>query len=133
MLKAGYYAVFKDVALVSEGRRSRLAKRDWLVTDGVHLGRFDKDDALDWVPVEWANGQPVLLDDELSTQLQNAAVSTPFDRIEAAFAQQLDTGDGSPVPDMPRPSTRDGLGVYLGARRNLTGSQISYSYQTFGR
>ena len=54
MVKAGYYAVYKDVTLVSEGRRSRLSKRDWLVTDGVHLGRFDKNEALDWLPLEWA-------------------------------------------------------------------------------
>jgi hypothetical protein len=132
MLKAGYYALYKDVALASEGRRLRLLKRDWLVTDGIHIGRFDRD-ALDWVPLEWGNGQLVIMDEELSAQLQNAAVSTTFSRLELAFAQQLDTGDGSPVPDMPRPSIREGLGTYLTTRRNLTGSQISYSYQSLAQ
>lgn len=116
MIKAGYYALYKDTVLASQGRRTRLHKRDWLVTDGVHIGRFDRV-AMDWDPLEWASGQLVMLDEELSTQLHNAAVATSFSRLETAFTRLLDMGDGTPTPDMPRPSIREGLGTYLKTRR----------------
>jgi hypothetical protein len=126
MLRAGYYAVYKDLVLTSGGRRARVSKRDWLVTDELNIGRFDKTNVMDWLPLEWGNGQPVTLDEELSQQLHNASVLTTFSRLEAAFMKLLDLGDGSPVPEMPRPSIWEGLGGYLRARRTLTGSELTY-------
>jgi hypothetical protein len=126
MLRPGYYAVYRDTLLTSDGKRARVNKRDWLVTDGMHIGRFDKGGSMDWVPLEWANGQPVVLNEELSLQLHNSTVATTFVRLEDAFMEQLDLGDGSPVPDMPRPSIREGLGMYLRTRRNLMASEFPY-------
>jgi hypothetical protein len=124
MLRPGYYAVFKELVLTtSQGRRARVHKRDWLVTDGTSIGRFDRARAMDWVPLEWASGQPVLLDEELSAQLTNACVPTSFVKLEDALMNQLDLGDGSPVPEMPRPSLREGLGTYL---RTRSAAAISY-------
>ena len=118
MLKSGYYAAYKDLTLSQEQRRTKVRKRDWLVTDGKHVGRFDRTHSIDWVPLTWPNGQPVVLDEDLSRQLQNATVPTSFERLSKAFARQLDTGDGTPAPDMPRPSSA-ALGAYLRAHREL--------------
>lgn len=126
MLAPGYYAVYRDTVLISDGARTRVHKRDWLVTDGTHVGLFDKGESLDWVPLKWANGQSVLLDEALSAQLHSVTVSTSFSRLENTFTHLLDLGDGSPVPDMPRPSIREGLGTYLRARRRLAASEFSY-------
>lgn len=126
MLKPGYYAVYKDAILTSGAKRTRVSKRDWLVTDGTNVGRFDKSGSMDWVPLEWATGHAVTLDEELSQQLHNVTVPTTFSRLENTFMDLLDLGDGSLVPDMPRPSIREGLGTYLRVRRNLTASEFPY-------
>jgi hypothetical protein len=127
MIKPGYYAVFKDIHLRQEQHTARIRKLDWLVTDGQHVGRFDREAALDWVPLQWSGSSHlVALDEELSLQLANAAVQTTFTALESRFAQFLDTGDGLPAPDLPKPSLGAGLGTYLTSRRNLLAGEFTY-------
>jgi len=125
MLNSGYYAVTRDAVLNIGPKRQWLRKHDWLVTDGQHIGVFDKDFSLDWVPIESASGQPLVLTEELRSQIEAAASPTSFGQLERRLRQQLDTEDGAPIPDMPKP-TMSALGQYLKTNRTLN---AAYTYQ----
>jgi hypothetical protein len=124
MLSPGFYAVHRNTVLTLGSQRAALRKHDWLVTDGEHLGRFDKADAVDWVPLVWGGGQPIVLDEDLAAQVEAVAVAASFSHLERKLQQELDTDDGSPVPDMPRPRI-NGLGSYLRSSRTL----LAYTYE----
>jgi hypothetical protein len=122
MLNPGYYVVLRNLVLRIDSKRIRLSKHDWLVTDGANLGVFDPVFALDWVPLK-AGERMIVLTDELSTQIAEAAVQVTFSKLQQRFQRSLDTGDGAPIPDMPKPSLA-ALGPYLRAHRTL----VAYSY-----
>lgn len=127
-MKPGYYVALRDTILTSPAtqasHRLRVHKGDWLITDGDLIGRFDKDEELDWVPLEWVHGTPVNLDEDLELQLDSVVVTIAFSRLEAAFQRLVFVEPGEPTPDLPRPSLTQ-LGPYLRERRMLT----AYSYR----
>lgn len=118
MLTPGYYTVHRDAILTFGAKRIRLRKHDWLVTDGAHIGIFDKGLAMDWVPMQGAAGQPLILTGDSTSQIDSVAVPIRFAQMERRLQQELDTGDGAPLPDMPK-APIGALGPYL--RSNRTG------------
>lgn len=120
----GYYLVSRDTALKADaGYRIHLHKGDWLVTDGYDVGRFDKTEELDWVPLEWIRGVPVILNEAVGPELDGAVVETTAQRLEVGFHKLLFVEPGEPMPDLPRPQLTQ-LGAYLRTRRYL----VAYTY-----
>ncbi len=103
--------------------RLRLKKGDWLVTDGYVVGRFDKKEELDWVPLEWVRGTPAVLNEALEPQIDDVAIKSDFHKLEVAFKNLISVEPGEPIPDMPRPSLGQ-LEAYLRERRVL----LAYQY-----
>jgi len=120
-MKPGYYIVTHGVVLRADADRLRVRKDNWLVTDGVSIGIFDKTRELDWVPLEWAHGIPVSLDDSVESQLSEAVVHVPFRKIEMGFRELTFVEPGELEPEMPTPVLSQ-LGAYLRERR------LPYSY-----
>jgi hypothetical protein len=119
----GYYVVLRDTVLTGSAHRLHLYKGDWLVTDGDLLGRFDKIEEFDWVPLEWVRGAPVVLDETVGPELEKATIETTPQRLEPGFHKLLFVEPGEPMPDLPRPKLTQ-LSPYLRARRNL----VAYTY-----
>jgi hypothetical protein len=97
-------------------------REDWLVTNGTVVGRFDKEKALDWLPLEWRPGHMMVLDEGIAKEIWDVVIETTYPRLEERFKRlvRVDEDDESEVvPDMPRPSLRDGLGTYLKVRRQM--------------
>lgn len=124
MLNPGYYTVHRDAVLTLGARRIWLRKHAWLVTDGRYIGIFDRDVAMDWVPLEGLSGQPLLLSEEASQRVESVAVPVTFPQLERRLKQLLDTGDGASIPDMPRVPL-NGLGSYLRSHR----TRVAYTYE----
>jgi hypothetical protein len=124
MLKPGYYLVLGETTLhAPEGPyRIRLHREDWLVTNGVVVGRFDKDLTLEWLPLEWTRGHMVTLDEALGRQIDDVCIPTTFAITEGRFRALVMVDEEDLVPDMPRPPLREGLGTYLRTRRKLLAS-----------
>ena len=123
-MKPGYYVVTKSTILTSERKatyRKRLHQGDWLVTDGYYLGRFDKNEELDWIPLEWLRGIPLIVDAAIEAMLDAVTVKVPFSRIEAKFQELVFVEPDELLPDMPRPILPQ-LGPYLRERRALLAS-----------
>jgi hypothetical protein len=115
--------VMRDYVLSSAaGKRIRLRKGDWLVTGGTVVGRFDKDQQLDWLPLEWVRGTPVLME-EVGEDLTNLVTRAPIPRLQNEFQKLMFIEPGEPTPDMPMPSLAQ-LSSYLKARRTL----VAYTY-----
>jgi hypothetical protein len=116
----GYYVVLRNTLLAAEAapHRVRLHKGDWLVTDGVVLGRFDKIEELDWVPVDWVRGTPVELTEEIEAELAPRVLDTTAQKLEGGFHKLVFSEPGEPMPDMPRPPLSQ-LEAYLRNRRTL--------------
>lgn len=119
MMKPGYYVVTREAVLAAENApyRIRLHKRDWLVTDGAMIGRFDKEE-LDWVPLEWVRGAPVSLDETVNAQIDPISVAVAFQKLVTGFQKLVFVEEGELVPDMPKPSLMQ-LEAYLRERRML--------------
>ena len=120
----GYYIVLRDTLLSNGAYRIRLHKGDWLVTDGVVLGRFDKIEEFDWVPVDWVRGQPVTLTAEIEAELTPRLLDTNRKRLEVGFHKLMFSEPGEPMPDMPKPPLVQ-LEQYLRNRRSLI---AAYTY-----
>lgn len=120
----GYYAVRRDAVLTIGSKRNPLRRGDWLVTDGQYIGVFDKVSAMDWLPLENASGQPLLLTEVATAQLQPVVVPVKFAQLERRLQQQLATHDSGLIPDMPKAPIR-ALGPYLRSHRTL----VAYTYQ----
>jgi hypothetical protein len=118
MMQPGYYVVTKEALLTGiASPKHRLHRGDWLITNGISIGAFDKAENLDWHALQWVPGKPVILDEELSAQLETCSSRVAFAALETKFRALVDMGDGSPIPEMPRPSLQEALGRYLRARR----------------
>ena len=126
-MKPGYYVVVRDTVLSASAERAsyraRLHKGDWLVTNGYVVGRFDKTEELDWMPLEWVRGAPVVLNEPVASDIALVAAPIPVSRLQAGFEKLVFVEPGEPVPDMPRPSLRQ-LSTYLRERRVL----LAYDY-----
>jgi len=122
-MRSGYYIVLKDLLLSAGAHRIKLHRGDWLVTDGATIGRFDKVEELDWLPLEWVKGAHVALS-EIETVLEPAVVQVPPARLDAGFRKLVEIEPGEPTPDMPMPSSLNQLRAYLKARRTL----VAYTY-----
>jgi hypothetical protein len=123
----GYYLVLRDTLLAEAEKSSyrvRLHKGDWLVTDGVVLGRFDKGEELDWVPVDWVRGAPVILTEAIEAELAPRLLDTTAQKLEGGFHKLVFSEPGEPMPDMPRPPFGQ-LASYLRGRRSLV---ATYTY-----
>ena len=119
-MRPGFYIVVRDTVLDTPEKASykaRLKKGDWLVTDGYNLGKFDKNE-LDWAPLEWVRGAPVLLDDSQVSRVELVTAPIQFSRLETSWAELLAVEPGEPTPDMPRPSLAQLEGYFRG--RHLT-------------
>jgi len=122
----GYYIVLRDTLLsaAEASYRVRLHKGDWLVTDGEVLGRFDKIEELDWLPVDWVRGAPVLLTEDIEAELAPRLLDTTAQKLEVGFHKLVFSEPGEPMPDMPRPPLGQ-LAAYLRGRRSLV---ATYTY-----
>jgi len=120
----GYYIVLLETILSGGSYRVRLHKGDWLVTDGVVLGRFDKTEELDWVPVDWVRGKPVILNESIEAELAPRLLDTNRQKLEVRFQKLVFIEPGEPLPDMPRPPLVQ-LEQYLRKRRGLI---AAYTY-----
>lgn len=120
MLQAGYYIVRRDESLVPISRPGlvRVRRGDWLVTNGLHVGVFDKDEELDWLPLTWSDDKLVVLDAELTAQLGEVVRAIGVAQLEREFQALMYVDDGAPSPPLPKPPLR-GLGPYLRERRGL--------------
>lgn len=103
--------------------RIRLRRGDWLVTDGTVVGRFDKTQQLDWLPLEWVKGTPVILDETVGPVVDSMTVKIPISKLVKNFEDLLFVEPGELTPEMPLPPLGQ-LGSYLKARRILT----AYTY-----
>lgn len=121
----GYYIVVRDAVLISAKHRLRLHKGDWLITDGIVVGRFDQAEELDWVPLEWVRNIPVIVDAEVSDQLDHCIAAATPQKLEVAFHKLVFVEPGEPMPDLPRPPLGQ-LEPYL--RRNRSLVAMSYTY-----
>lgn len=132
MLLPGYHVVMRDITLQSDDRvyKIRLYQDDWITTNGTVLGRFDKKKLLDWLPLEWTNGHVVTLNERLSTQLEVWSKQVAFGFLEKHFDKLVYMPD-APLPDMPRPPIRNGLGTYLRTRRTMTAGRKPRSEYDF--
>ena len=128
MMLRGYYIVLRDTLLSGASEKAsyrvRLHKGDWLVTDGAVLGRFDKTEELDWVPVDWVRGIPVVLTAVIEAELATRLLDTTAKRLEVGFHKLVFSEPGEPMPDLPRPPLGQ-LGQYLRNRRSLV---ATYTY-----
>lgn len=124
-MRSGFYVVVKDVVLVLPPHRIKLRRGDWLVTDGIVVGRFDKERELDWLPLEWVRGDLVLLDEIQEPKVSASTVRVPVSRLDASFRKLMFIEPGEPIPDLPLP-TLGQLLPYLKARRTLV---ASYDYR----
>lgn len=126
-MKPGYYLVLRDAVLTSEAQRSsyrlRLERGAWVVTDGLHIGRFDQEE-LDWLPLEWSRGYGVLLDTEIEATLSATSAPVPFVKLEREFQKLVFVEPGEVMPEMPRPPLKQ-LGPYLRRQMSVT----AYTYQ----
>jgi hypothetical protein len=128
LLKPGYYLALGPTILHSPDGpyKIRVYREDWLVTNGTVVGRFDKEKALDWLPLEWRPGHMMVLDEGIAKEIWDVVIETTYPRLEERFKRlvRVDEDDESEViPDMPRPSLRDGLGTYLKVRRQMFASE----------
>jgi len=119
----GFYVNRREFVTRSDdgSRALHIVTDDWLVTDGVLLGRFDKD-KLEWVPVQWKQGHPVKLTERLTTQLEMWSRPINFSRLESEFSRLVEMPD-SPTPDMPKPPLQ-GLGTYLRSRDRMLSAGV---------
>jgi hypothetical protein len=124
-MRSGYYLVTKDRLLSGQrpNHRVRLRRGDWLVTDGIVVGRFDQTQELDWVPLDWIRGVPVILDEAVEPELSSITAKIPVSRLQASFNKLMFVEPGEVSPDMPLPTLAQ-LGSYLKARRTL----VAYTY-----
>lgn len=125
MMTPGYYVVVRDAVLSAGARRLKLHKGDWLLTDGHSIGRFDKTEELDWVPLAWAPSAPVVIDEAVSTELAHQTAPVSPQKLEAAFHKLVFVEPGEPLPDLPRPSLGQ-LDSYLRSRRGLVAASYTY-------
>lgn len=125
----GYYVVVRDHVLAAgapkASYRLKLHKGDWLITDGSILGRFDKTEELDWVPLEWVRGVPVVLNETIDAELARCAVPTIPQKLETTFHKLMFVEPGEPLPDLPRPPLGQ-LASYLHSRRGLVAASYTY-------
>lgn len=130
MLKPGYYLALGETVLHSpEGPyKVRIHRDEWLVSNGVVVGRFDQDLTWEWHPLEWTRGRILTLTPELGRQIDDVCIPTTFIRLEGRFKglagveSEFEDEEVSPEPEMPRPPLREGLGTYLRSRRRLLAS-----------
>lgn len=122
----GYYIVVREGVLAGpKSHRIRVHKGDWLVTDGTVVGRFDKAEELDWVPLEWVRGTPVVLDEATGAELGGITAEISAPRLEAAFHKLIAVEPGEPLPDLPKPLLGQ-LEAYLRSRRGLVAASYTY-------
>lgn len=136
MLLPGYYVAGHSLVLQTDDKiyKIRIYAGDWLVTNGIFLGRFDKTKSLDWLPLEWTRGNPVELNERLSNQLEAWCRQVVFRQLEVGFKKLVSIAPDNPdepIPDMPRPPIRDGLGTYLRTRRTMftASARKGYDYR----
>ena len=125
MMTPGYYVVVRDHVLVRASHRLKLHKGDWLITDGSNIGRFDKTEELDWVPLEWLRGTSVVIDEAIAAELDRCTAPSPVQKLEAAFHKLMFVEPGEPLPDLPRPPLGQ-LASYLHSRRGLVAALYTY-------
>lgn len=120
MIKPGFFVVIKSIVLESDlGAKSYLTRGNWVITNGVVLGIFDKISDLDWKPLQWGGGRTVTLDERLSNEVAAVCHPVTFQNLEKAYHKILVVEEGDLTPDMPRPKITQGLGLYLHTRRKL--------------
>lgn len=127
MLAPGYYLVIQAVSLRNGGHKITLHRGDWLVTNGVLVGRFDKQVYLDWAPLEWGRGTELILNEELATTIDGASTFLSLARLERMFQALVFVDENDPVPPMPTPPLR-ALGTYLRVRRTLLAKARQQTY-----
>ena len=126
-MKPGFYTVTRTVTLShpENSLKARLKAGTWLITDGLNVGWFDKEEQFDWVPLQWKRNEPVLLEGDVEKQLRSAVTSTSVIKLEDEFHDLMFVEPGEPIPDLPKPSVGN-LVNYLKARRYLTASEETY-------
>ena len=123
-MQPGYYLAVRE-GILTGPKRIRIHKGDWLVTDGTYVGRFDKTEEFDWIPLEWVRGNPVVLDETTGDALGRVTAEVPAQRLEAAFHKLMFIEPGEPLPDLPKPSLGQ-LETYLRNRRGLVAASYTY-------
>jgi hypothetical protein len=124
MMEPGYYIVTRTLTVPWEPSHLRFERGDWLVTDGLAFGRFDKEVEFDWLPFGWFRGAPVTIPPEAEPALTQGLLDVPFGRLQQEFHKILSVEPGEALPDMPRPQLAQ-LESYLRSRRVL----VAYTYE----
>lgn len=123
-MRPGFYIVTRNTTLSHPNERFKVLVEagTWIVTDGIYVGWFEREEQLDWVPLQWKRSLPVVLEEGVENQLDKVVRSTSVHRLEDEFFKLVFVEPGEPVPDMPKPSFRN-LANYLKSRRYLTASE----------